>query len=78
MIVQDSTYVGGRERYHVRFVIVCPNLLRTRQRRFEQAFITYARRAAVEREKTIMNRERVALVYPNRLFHLESACSVLR
>jgi hypothetical protein len=25
-----------------------------------------------------MNRERVALVYPNRLFHLESACSVLR
>jgi hypothetical protein len=45
---------------------------------FKQALISHPCRSAVESEKSGVEREGVALVHPQRLAHLESACSVLR
>jgi hypothetical protein len=45
-------------------------LLRPGQRRFQQAVIAKASGAAVQRQQAIMKNERIALVYPNWVFHL--------
>ena len=64
--------------YSVRVIAIGMKLLRPGESGFQESFIAHARRAAVEGKKTVMKREGVAFVYPDRLTHLASACSVLR
>jgi hypothetical protein len=44
----------------------------------KQASFAHSRGAAVEREKTSVERESISLIDPYGVAHFESACSVLR
>ena len=78
VIADDTGCVGASEIYRVGIVAIGVKLLRSSEGGFEQSFIAPTRPASVEGQKSIMKREGVALVDPDRRAHLASACSVLR
>jgi hypothetical protein len=78
VIANDAHGVGGRHVDDVWRITVRAKLLGTGQSGFKERLTANSCGTAVEREETVMQYEDVALVDPDRLFHFESACNVLR
>jgi len=78
MVADDACGVGSRQFYDVGIIAIGVNLLRTGEGRLQKAFIAHARCSAVDGEKASVERKSIALVDPNQVAHLESACRVLR
>lgn len=78
MVADDSGGVGGSQVYSVGVFAIGVKLLRPGEGGFQKPFIANAHRSAVESEKSVMERESIAFVDPERFAHLASVCSVLR
>jgi hypothetical protein len=77
-VPNNADNVRSSEVDKVRIIPVGVELLRPGKGGLKEAEIAHSRRAAVEGKKTIMKREGVALIDPDRFSHLASVCSVLR
>jgi len=78
VIPNDAYRVGRSHIDDVGRIAVRTNLLRTSESGRKESFAAEACRTAIESKETVMQYEDVALVDPDRPFHFESACNVLR
>src|SRR5712692_9040018 len=76
VVADNAAEVRNSHGYDMGAFTVGTELLRPRKSGLQQTGVAYALRAAVHGEEPVMQRKGVALVYPDRLPHLESACSV--
>jgi hypothetical protein len=78
VVADNAGGISSSHAYDVRAIAIGVKLLRPGEGGFQQSFIADACGTAVEGKKTVVKSEDVAFVYPDRLTHLASACSVLR
>ena len=78
VIAHEAHRIGRRQIEQVGCIHIGMNLLRPGKGGLEQAAVAQARRAAVKRKHTVVQRERVAFLDPERLGHWASMRSVLR
>lgn len=78
MIADDSGHVGRGHFHEAGFLTIGMELAWSRERGFEEACITHTHPAAFDREETIVKKDGLTNVDPDRLAHFARVCRVLR
>jgi len=78
MVADYSRHVGNRHVYGVRGITVGMELLRASKSGPKKSYVPDAGGTTIERQKPIMEREGITLVYPDGVSHLASECRALR
>jgi hypothetical protein len=78
MVADYSYRISGRHVYGVRSVTVRKELLRTSKSGLKEPYVPDSGSTTIKRQKSIMERESIALVNPDRFSHLASEWRVLR
>src|SRR5260370_8037401 len=78
MVADDASDVGGSHVYNVRVIAIGTELLRTGKCGLEESHIADTRSTSVEGEKTVVEREGITRVDPERFTHLARPFRLLR